>query len=135
MEKLRGCLVGCFKKQFLVFKQHYMYFHTLFRLHVFPKNTIKLLEQRYQTASKLQEHGINYEGQNCSTCSHLRNYTMTIGGLLIPYNGDHIFCIPIWSLKQKRGKMQNWLSQFLQILFQSSNFTFVHFNPLTFKFI
>ena len=72
-----------------------MYFHILFRPHMFPKNTIKLLEQHYQTASKLQEHSINYEGKNCSTRSHLRNYTMTIGGLLVPYNGDHILRIPI----------------------------------------
>ena len=34
-----------------------------------------------------------------------------------------------------KGKMQNWPFKFFQISFQSSNFTFVHFSPLTFKFI
>jgi len=28
-----------FKHMFLVFKQHYTYFHILFHLYVFPKNT------------------------------------------------------------------------------------------------
>ena len=79
-----------------------MYFHILFRLHVFPKNIIKLLEQRYQMASKLQEHVINYKGQNCSTRSHLRNYAMTTGGLLVPYNGDHIFAFPFDRWNKKR---------------------------------
>ena len=31
--------------------------------------------------------------------------------------------------------MQNRPSKFLQISFQSSNFTFVHFSPLNFRFI
>ena len=31
--------------------------------------------------------------------------------------------------------MQNWSSKLFQILFQSSNFVFVHFNPLSFRFI
>ena len=29
-QALRGCLVSVFKQQFLVFKQHFMYFNTLF---------------------------------------------------------------------------------------------------------
>ena len=36
---IRGRLVWHFKQHFLVFKQHYTYFHTLFHPHVFPKNT------------------------------------------------------------------------------------------------
>ena len=34
-----GCLVHALKQQFSVFKQYYTYFHTLFHLHVFSKNT------------------------------------------------------------------------------------------------
>ena len=37
--QLRACLVHVFKHMFSVFKQHYTYFHTLFHLHVFSKNT------------------------------------------------------------------------------------------------
>ena len=37
--KLRVCLVHVFKHMFLVFKQHYTYFYTLFHPHVFLKNT------------------------------------------------------------------------------------------------
>ena len=37
-----GCLVGEFKQQFLVFKQHYTYFHLLFHRHIFSKNTNNL---------------------------------------------------------------------------------------------
>ena len=33
------------------------------------------------------------------------------------------------------AEMKNWLSKFFQISFQSSNFVFIHFSPLTFKFI
>ena len=69
--KVEGLFVGCFKQLFLVFKQYYIYFYTFFYPHTFLKNTTKLLEQYYQTASKLQEHDINYKGQNCSTRSHL----------------------------------------------------------------
>ena len=36
---LRGHLVWHFKQHFLVFKQHYTYFHILFHLHIFLKNT------------------------------------------------------------------------------------------------
>ena len=32
-------LLLLFQQQFLVFKQHYTYFHILFHSHVFPKNT------------------------------------------------------------------------------------------------
>ena len=34
---LRACLVHVFKHMFLVFKQYYTYFHTLFYPYVFPK--------------------------------------------------------------------------------------------------
>ena len=37
--KIMACLVYVFKHTFSVFKQHYMYFHTFFHPHVFPKNT------------------------------------------------------------------------------------------------
>ena len=53
--KAEELFVGCFKQLFLVFKQYYIYFHTFFYPHIFLKNTTKLLEQCYQTASKLQE--------------------------------------------------------------------------------
>ena len=33
------------------------------------------------------------------------------------------------------AKMQNWPYNFLQISYQSFNFTFVHFSPLNFRFI
>ena len=36
-ELLRGCLVYDFKQQFLVFKQHFTHFNTLFQPHVFPQ--------------------------------------------------------------------------------------------------
>ena len=36
-EKLRGCLVYDFKQPFLVFKQHFTHFNTLFHPHVFPQ--------------------------------------------------------------------------------------------------
>ena len=32
-------MLPLFKQQFSVFKQYYMYFHTFFHPHVFPKNT------------------------------------------------------------------------------------------------
>jgi len=32
-------LVPQLKQQFLIFKQHYTYFYTLFYPHIFPKNT------------------------------------------------------------------------------------------------
>ena len=35
------CLVREFKHMFLVLKQYYMYFHTFFHPHVFPKKKIK----------------------------------------------------------------------------------------------
>ena len=35
----RPCLVCEFKHMFLVFKQHYTYFHTLFYSYIFPKKT------------------------------------------------------------------------------------------------
>ena len=35
----RACLVYVFKHMFSIFKQHYIYFYTLFHLHVFLKNT------------------------------------------------------------------------------------------------
>ena len=35
--RLRGCLVYVFKQPFSVFKQHFMYFNTLFYPHVFPQ--------------------------------------------------------------------------------------------------
>ena len=35
----------------------------------------------------------------------------------------------------KKAKMQNLSFMFYQNSFQSSNFAFVHFSPLTFKFI
>ena len=34
-KKIRGCLVYEFKDTFLIFKQHYPYFYTLFYLHIF----------------------------------------------------------------------------------------------------
>ena len=34
-KKIRGCLVYKFKDTFLIFKQHYPYFYTLFYLHIF----------------------------------------------------------------------------------------------------
>ena len=34
---LRGCLVCVFKQPFLVFKQHFTYFHTFFHPHVFSQ--------------------------------------------------------------------------------------------------
>ena len=33
----RGCLICVFKQPFLVFKQHFTHFHTLFHPHVFPQ--------------------------------------------------------------------------------------------------
>ena len=33
--KIKGVFGTCFKQQVLVFKQHYMYFHTFFYPHVF----------------------------------------------------------------------------------------------------
>ena len=33
----RGCLICVFKKSFLVFKQYFTHFHTLFHPHVFPQ--------------------------------------------------------------------------------------------------
>ena len=33
----RECLICIFKQQFLFFKQHFTYFHTLFHLHVFSQ--------------------------------------------------------------------------------------------------
>ena len=40
-KKMKGeiseCLVSVFKQQFSVFKQHFMYFYTLFHLHIFPQ--------------------------------------------------------------------------------------------------
>ena len=38
-EQFRGCLVHALKQQFSVFKQYYTYFHILFHLYVFSKNT------------------------------------------------------------------------------------------------
>ena len=37
LKKLRGCLVYDFKQPFLVFKQHFTHFNTLFHPHVFPQ--------------------------------------------------------------------------------------------------
>ena len=37
--KLGRCLVHALRQQFSVFKQHYMYFHTLFHPYIFLKNT------------------------------------------------------------------------------------------------
>ena len=42
---LRGCLVSVFKQQFLVFKQHFTYFHTLFHPYVFLQ---KFLNNNFQ---------------------------------------------------------------------------------------
>ena len=36
---ISACLLQLFKQQFLVFKQHYTYFYTLFHPHIFKKNT------------------------------------------------------------------------------------------------
>ena len=44
-QALRGCLVSVFKQQFLVFKQHFMYFNTLFHPHIFPQ---KFLNNNFQ---------------------------------------------------------------------------------------
>ena len=41
----RGCLASVFKQQFLVFKQYFTYFHTLFHLHVFSQ---KFLNNNFQ---------------------------------------------------------------------------------------
>ena len=49
VQQSRVCLVGEFKQQFLVSKQYYTYFHTLFHSHVFQKIQTTLLEQHYQT--------------------------------------------------------------------------------------
>ena len=52
----RGCLVGEFKQQFLIFKQYYMYFYTLFTHTYFQKLQTTLLEQHYQTSPKYLRH-------------------------------------------------------------------------------
>ena len=45
---------------------------------------------------------------------------------LLPLSLHHVILL---------AKIKNWPSKFPQISFQSSNFTFVHFSPLSFKFI
>ena len=45
MQWLGGCLVSVFKQQFLVFKQHFTYFHTFFQPHVFLQ---KFLNNNFQ---------------------------------------------------------------------------------------
>ena len=39
-------MVHVFKQMFLVFKQYYTYFHTLFHLHIFSKNTNNVTRTR-----------------------------------------------------------------------------------------
>ena len=48
LSKIRPCLVEHLKYMFLVFKQYYTYFHTLFHLCVFQKN-INNITQTLQT--------------------------------------------------------------------------------------
>ena len=43
MSTLLKTLVHVFKYMFSIFKQHYMYFHTLFHPHVFSKNTNNII--------------------------------------------------------------------------------------------
>ena len=49
---IRSRLVELLNNSFLVFKQHYTHFYTLFHPHVFQKNTIILLKLFYQTGHK-----------------------------------------------------------------------------------
>ena len=70
--KVEGLFVGCFKQLFLVFKQYYIYFYTFFYPHTFFKKYNKIIKTILSNRlQKLQEHDINYKGQNCSTRSHL----------------------------------------------------------------
>ena len=43
--QVRGCLASVSKQQFIVFKQHFTYFHTLFHPHVFSQ---KFLNNNFQ---------------------------------------------------------------------------------------
>ena len=62
---VRGCLVCVFKQPFLIFKQHFMYFHPFFHSHVFPQifsnNNFQFLN--IYTKQALNCFFVNFVGQ------------------------------------------------------------------------
>ena len=92
MKRFRGCLIDNFKQQFSVFKQHYMYFHTLFysriSTHVF-KQQFSIFKYMYQTPleSNSQPPSLpsclaEYEYLNTET--FLREYCLHVAFCFVP---------------------------------------------------
>ena len=60
LKRLRRYLVCIFKQQFLIFKQHYMYFDTLFHQHVFSKIFLNNNFQFLNTCTKRTLNFLSY---------------------------------------------------------------------------
>ena len=56
-QRLRGCLVCVFKQPFLIFKQYFMHFNTLFHSHIFLK---MFLNNNFQFLNTHTKRVINF---------------------------------------------------------------------------
>ena len=76
-QRLRGCLVCVFKQPFLIFKQYFMHFNTLFHSHIFLKmflnNNFQFLNthtKRVKSCSSKKPNNVGPEFQSLSGISN-----------------------------------------------------------------